>query len=132
MDVLSVEGLKKRYPAFELRNISFSVRNGEIMGFIGRNGAGKTTTLKSLLNFVHPDSGLIQFFGLPFLENELAIKQRIAFVSGGVDYYMRSKLHTITAATRRFYSNWDDAAYHRYLKRLCWTRIKLPVSFRPG
>ena len=110
MNVLSVEGLEKRYPAFELKNISFSVRDGEIMGFIGRNGAGKTTTLKSLLNFVHPDSGLIQFFGLPFLENELAIKQRIGFVSGGVDYYMRSKLHTITPAEatrgRRAHQTW--------------------------
>ena len=132
MDVLSVEGLKKCYPAFELRNISFSVRNGEIMGFIGRNGAGKTTTLKSLLNFVHPDSGLIQFFGLPFLENELAIKQRIAFVSGGVDYYMRSKLHTITAATRRFYSNWDDAAYHRYLKAFVLDENKTPSQLSAG
>ncbi len=63
-DVLTVEGLTKTYPAFQLRQVSFSLSEGSIMGFIGRNGAGKPTTLKSLLNLVHPDSGEIRFFGM--------------------------------------------------------------------
>ena len=62
VNVLSVSGLCKTYPGFQLKDVGFSVREGSIMGFIGRNGAGKTTTLKSLLNFVHPDSGEIIFF----------------------------------------------------------------------
>ena len=57
------------------------------MGFIGRNGAGKSTTMKSLLNFVHPNEGKVKFFGLPFPEEEMDIKQRIGFVAGGIDYY---------------------------------------------
>ena len=54
MEALSVKGLCKEYPSFSLKDISFSVEQGTIMGFIGRNGAGKTTTLKSILNLVHP------------------------------------------------------------------------------
>ena len=46
--VLQVEGLCKQYPAFALREVSFSLTAGRIMGFIGRNGAGKTTTLKAI------------------------------------------------------------------------------------
>ena len=46
MEVLRIEGLCKRYPAFALENVSFSMQPGTIMGLIGRNGAGKTTTLK--------------------------------------------------------------------------------------
>jgi ABC-2 type transport system ATP-binding protein len=105
MDVLTIQGLTKRYPGFLLADVGFTVRQGEIMGFIGRNGAGKTTTLKSLLNFVHPDAGDIRFFGLPFAQNEFAIKQRIGFVSGGADFYLHSPLRTITGATRAFYPN---------------------------
>lgn len=41
MNILEVEGLCKTYPAFALRDVSFAVEPGTIMGFIGRNGAGK-------------------------------------------------------------------------------------------
>ena len=116
-DVLTISGLCKSYPKFELREVSFSVRQGEIMGFIGRNGAGKTTTLKSLLNLVHPDRGEIRFFGQPFLADEMAVKRRVGFVSGGVDYYVRKKLRAITDVTRRFYPAWDEAAYRRCLEQ---------------
>ena len=51
MNALAVKGLCKRYPAFSLENVSFSVPEGAVMGFIGRNGAGKSTTLKSILGW---------------------------------------------------------------------------------
>ena len=52
--VLQVQGLRKKYPAFTLSEVSFSLEAGRIMGFIGRNGAGKTTTLKSILGLASP------------------------------------------------------------------------------
>ena len=63
MTILKVEGLCKAYPEFALRDVSFSMESGSVMGFIGRNGAGKTTTLKSLLHLVHPDAGRITLLG---------------------------------------------------------------------
>lgn len=75
MEALSVKGLCKEYPSFSLKDISFSVEQGAIMGFIGRNGAGKTTTLKSILNLVHPSRGEIRFFGMELEKNELEIKK---------------------------------------------------------
>lgn len=89
MEALSVKGLCKEYPSFSLKDISFSVEQGAIMGFIGRNGAGKTTTLKSILNLVHPSRGEIRFFGMELEKNELEIKKQIGFVSGGIDYYVK-------------------------------------------
>ena len=74
--VLEVSGLCKTYSGFALRDVSFSLRRGEIMGFIGRNGAGKTTTLKSLTRFVHPDAGEVRFFGMDVNEHELEIKRK--------------------------------------------------------
>ena len=117
MDVLSIQNLNKKYDKFTLKNVSFSVQQGTIMGFIGRNGAGKTTTLKALLNYVHADSGTIKFFGEDFSNNEFLIKQKVGFVSGGVNYYPKKKLKTITEVTKRFYQKWDEAVYESYLER---------------
>jgi ABC-2 type transport system ATP-binding protein len=117
MEALEIKNLTKTYEKFRLDRASFSVRMGRIMGFIGRNGAGKTTTLKSILNLVHPDEGSIRFFGLEMKDHEFEIKQRIAFIFGGVDFYQQSDLKTIAGVYRRFYENWDEVLYQGYLDR---------------
>lgn len=113
--ILCISDLCKRYPSFELRNVSFSVEKGSIMGFIGRNGAGKTTTLKSIMNLVHPHSGMIRFFGMKLADNEQEIKQRIGYAAGGINYYHRRRISEIIRVTKIFYSNWDDGACRHYL-----------------
>lgn len=131
-NVLSVRGLTKRYDKFALKDVSFDVHRGEIMGFIGRNGAGKTTTLKSLMNYLHPDAGEIDFFGKPMTGNEMEIKRRTGFVTGGVDYYMRRKLRAITDVTRGFYPNWDEAAYKRCIAAFSLDEDKTPAELSAG
>ncbi len=116
MNMLSVQGLSKHYPGFALRNITFSLPQGKIMGLIGKNGAGKTTTLKSMLNLVRPDSGEIEMFRCDFMENEESCKQNIGVVFGEIDFYKHKKLDAITAVTKRFYRNWDEKAYQKYLR----------------
>ena len=130
--VLELRGLCKEYPAFRLRDVGFSLSRGRIMGFIGRNGAGKTTTLKSMLNIVHPSAGEVRFFGLDFASHEQEIKRRIGFVSGGANFYPNKKLSAITAVTRSFYDNWDEAAYQRYLKLFALDESKTPRALSAG
>jgi ABC-2 type transport system ATP-binding protein len=113
---LEVSGLCKNYPAFSLKSVSFSVPQGAVMGFIGRNGAGKSTTLKSLLGLVHPHGGQVRFFGKDFAANEQYIKENIGVVLGGIDFYPKKKVKTITEVTRRFYRCWDEEKYRHYLK----------------
>lgn len=132
MAVLAVNRLCKHYPGFSLKEVSFTLREGKITGFIGRNGAGKTTTLKSLLHFVHPDSGDIRFFEQDFAAHENAIKQRIGYATGGVAYYPKKKLKTITDVTRRFYPGWDEAAYRRYLAMFQLDEGKTPDQLSAG
>lgn len=114
MKVLEVENLVKKYSSFELKNVSFSIDEGHIVGLIGRNGAGKSTILKSILNLIQSD-GRIEFFGLNFRENEQEIKENIGFVSGGFDYYQLKTIKAISKATSIFYSKWDDQKYRGYL-----------------
>lgn len=132
MEILTVENLCKSYPKFELHNVSFKVQQGSIMGFIGRNGAGKTTTLKSLLDIVHPNSGRINFFGKEFKNNEQEIKQKIAFALGGINYYQRKKIRTITNAYKPFYHGWKDDLYHSYLDRFALDEEKRIVDLSEG
>ena len=117
MPILSVKNLCKTYPKFHLNNVSFTLEKGYIMGFIGRNGAGKTTTLKSMMGLVHSDSGEVYINNLDFVQSEFECKQQIGFVLGGVDYFPKKKLKTITDVTKRFYRNWDDSVYQTLLKR---------------
>lgn len=113
--ILEVNNLTKVYPTFELKPVSFHIKAGEVMGFIGRNGAGKTTTLRSILNLVHSDAGSVRILGMDYLDNEDEIKQQIGYAVGGINYYKREKLKEIVAITRIFYDNWDDEAYRHYL-----------------
>ncbi len=132
MSILKVSNLCKNYPAFTLDNVSFSLEPGKITGFIGRNGAGKTTTLKSIMNFVYPDSGAIRFFDMPLIGNEKAIKQRIGYVSGGVDYYTGRKIKTISSVTASFFSDWDNEAYRKYMARFSLDENKTPAQLSAG
>lgn len=130
--VLEVRGLCKDYPKFQLRDVSFSVPEGSITGFIGRNGAGKTTTLKSILNLVHASAGEVRYFGLDLQRHEQEIKQRIGYAGGAVDYYKKKRIHDIVAVTRSFYPAWDDSAYRKYLGAFELDEDKTPAQLSEG
>ncbi|MEX1307808.1 MAG: ABC transporter ATP-binding protein [Eubacteriales bacterium] len=117
MNLLKVKNLNKSYEKFQLKDVSFSLDEGYIMGFIGENGAGKTTTLKSILNLIKPNSGTVEILGQDFYQNELALKQYLGFTFGGGDFYSNSTLSTISNVVARFYKSWDDTAYQGYLQR---------------
>ncbi len=132
MDRAEIRGLCKRYPSFELKDVSFSIGSGRITGFIGRNGSGKTTTIKSMLNLIHPDSGEVSFFGLPMLGNEAEIKKRIGYSTGTVSWYPRKKIRDLVAIVKRFYDTWDDAAYRKYLNLFQLDENKMPIELSEG
>lgn len=116
-EILRVERLNKKYLSFSLKDVSFSLKEGYIMGFIGANGAGKSTTLKSILNLVKPDSGTVTIMGKNFYENEILLKQKIGFMLGGVDYYIKMVIKKIVKVYKRFYAEWDDTLFESYLQR---------------
>ena len=101
--LLRVEDLAKSYPAFELRDVSFSVEAGTITGFIGRNDAGKSTTLKCLEGAVHPDGGTIEYFGKPYSGNEDTVKEQVGFELNSADFYRTKRLSLIANVTSKFY-----------------------------
>ena len=117
MLALDIKNVNKKYEHFQLKNISFQLEKGYIMGFIGANGAGKTTTIKSILNLIRMDSGEIHILGKNMAEHEVELKQNIGSAFGDINFYTRSKIKTLTNVIKRFYSNWDDETYNKYLKK---------------
>ncbi|WEK53554.1 MAG: ABC transporter ATP-binding protein [Candidatus Cohnella colombiensis] len=117
MLALDIRNLNKKYEHFLLQNVSFQLEQGYIMGFIGANGAGKTTTIKSILNLVRKDSGEIHILGKNMAEHEVELKQEIGSAFGDINFYTRSKIKTLTNVIKRFYSNWEDETYYKYLKK---------------
>ena len=92
-----VENLSKLYGAQKaVDEISFSVSPGEILGFLGPNGAGKTTTMKMITGFLRQDNGAISVNGHDTLEDPLAVKRGIGYLSEHnplyTDLYVREYL----------------------------------------
>ena len=112
-DFLTLENVNKKYPTFSLKDVSFSIKPGEIMGFIGRNGAGKTTTLKSIMNLIHYDSGKITAFDKDMNENELENKQRIGFALSELNYYPNKTIRQLMKVTKKFYKNFDEVKFQQ-------------------
>ncbi len=110
-DILRLENVRKTYPSFTLKDVSFSVKPGQIMGFIGRNGAGKTTTLKCIMNLIHYESGKISAFETDMSKNELENKQRIGFALSELNYYPNKTIRQLMNVTKRFYKKFDQKKF---------------------
>jgi ABC-2 type transport system ATP-binding protein len=80
--VLNVDSLFKTFGDFvAVDRVSFSLKNGEILGFLGQNGAGKTTTIQMLLGVLTPTSGRISFLGKDFVQHRSELLEKINFSS---------------------------------------------------
>ncbi|MEF8835166.1 MAG: ABC transporter ATP-binding protein [Candidatus Thermoplasmatota archaeon] len=93
---LTVNDLQKVYPQWRkeptkaVDGISFSVDEGEIMGFLGPNGAGKTTTIKCICGLVEPTKGDINIFGIDAVNNtRRAVTNTSAVLEGNRNIYWR-------------------------------------------
>ncbi len=84
-DVIETRGLTKRFgDIYAVKDISFELRRGEILGILGPNGAGKTTTMHMLLGLTTPSSGMIRILGLDPDKDREEILGRINFSSSYV------------------------------------------------
>ena len=88
--MLVVDGISKRFgDIIALEDVSFRVRPGRIVGFLGRNGAGKTTTMRSVFGLVAPDSGSVAYDGAPI---DPATRLRFGYMPEERGLYPRMKV----------------------------------------
>ena len=86
--MIEVDHLSKYYgPVTAIRDLSFSVEQGEILGFLGPNGAGKTTTMRILTGFMAASSGRAVVAGYDVFAQALEVRQRVGYLPENVPLY---------------------------------------------
>ena len=86
--MIEVDRLSKRFGAVEaLQDVSFSVAEGEILGFLGPNGAGKSTTMRILAGFLPGDSGTVRVAGYDVRSDSLSVRRQLGYLPEGVPLY---------------------------------------------
>jgi ABC-2 type transport system ATP-binding protein len=108
---IRITNLRKRYPGFELHDVSFTLPRGYVMGLVGPNGAGKTTIVKLIMNLIRPDGGEINVFGLDHRAHEAEIKSRIGWVYDVPPFYGDVSLRDTKRAIALFYPKWNESLF---------------------
>jgi len=106
MPVIQISHLKKSYGKhIGTRDVTFSVEQGEIFGFVGPNGAGKSTTIKTLMGFIFADSGAASICGLDVARDTKKIKAFTGYVPSDVRLYENLKIRELLARNAGFYAS---------------------------
>ncbi len=90
--MVQIENFTKRYGDRDVvKNLSFTVKDGAITGFIGHNGAGKSTTIKAVTGVIRPTAGTITINGIDIVKDAQRAKAQFGYVSDSPDHFLRLK-----------------------------------------
>ena len=128
---IELKNVSKSYKGFTLKNISFNVPKGSIVGLIGENGAGKTTTIKSILNITNAE-GNVTIFGKDSKKAEKEIKNEIGVVldDSFLSDYLTAK--HVNSIMKDVYKTWNEGKYINLLKQFDLPKDKLIKDFSSG
>lgn len=112
---------------FELKNISFSLPKGSILGFVGENGAGKSTVINCILDILRIDSGEIKIFGENIKEKPILIKENIGLVLDSNNFQGNFKIENVESIYSSAFKNWDSELFYEYVER-----FNLPIKQEIG
>ncbi|MCC0700296.1 ATP-binding cassette domain-containing protein [Clostridioides sp. ZZV15-6383] len=125
-----VHNLCKSFGDFSLKDVSFQVPKGRIVGFIGENGAGKSTTINLILNELEKDDGKIEIFGVE--HTIYSIKNDIGVVFDECNFHDIFTAKHIAKILSGVYTSWDDELYKYYLEKFNLPLEKTIGSFSKG
>lgn len=118
MNAIEIKNLSKSYEDFALKDISFNLPSGTIMGLVGENGAGKSTTIKLIMNAISADSGTVSVLGASNQEPQFALlKQDIGVVLDEAYFPEVLNAKHISKIMKSTYINWSDEVYFGFVKR---------------
>lgn len=114
---MKLENVSKLLGTFRLREITFEIPEGYIIGLVGANGCGKTSLLHILMGLYKPDCGEVELWGKNYKEEEDELHNRIGVVLQERLYEDYMTLQENAANYGRFYSNYDESLFQKLLER---------------
>lgn len=132
MNAIEIKGITKDYGDFKLDNVSFSIPEGSVCGFIGQNGAGKTTTIKAILDIIKVDSGEVFVFGKDVSRDGAAIREDIGVVFDEMGFHEFMTGKDINIMMKNIYKNWNEEVFFDYLKKFSLPSRKPCGNFSRG
>lgn len=120
---IELKNVTRSYNKFALKDVSFAVPTGSVMGFIGENGAGKSTTIKALLGLIRPDSGSITVLGEDAGKLSPETKEKIGVVFDSLTFPRELNAKQLDKVLSGIYKQWDSEKFYGYL-----TRFELPLN----
>ena len=100
--MIEVSGLTKRFgDTVTVNNLSFAVKQGEVLGFLGPNGAGKSTTMKMISGFLTPDHGIVKINGIDIEREPIKAKSCLGYLPEGMPLYSDMPVHSFLAFVGR-------------------------------
>lgn len=131
--VIQIEHLAYSYGKAEaVHDLSFDVRAGRCYGLFGRNGAGKTTTMKCLLNLLRPKSGQVRVFGVDPAKDEVAVKNRLAYVPDQLAFYPWMSVRETLDYLASFRERWNKRTEEELLDRFQLDTSKRTAALSKG
>lgn len=130
MEILKIKNLNKSFGKKKiLKNVSFNVNEGDILGFIGPNGAGKTTTIKMILGLQSINSGTVTINGYDIKKNFEKAIEKVGTIVENPDLYMYLSGYDNLKLISNLYKNVDNKRIEEVIKIVkLETRINDKVS----
>ena len=133
MNSIEVKNLTKSFSDFTLKDLSFNVPSGTIMGLVGENGAGKSTAIKLIMNTLKADNGEVSVLGASNLSKEFTnLKQDIGVVLDEAYFPEVLNAKNINNIMKLIYKNWDENTYFEYIKKFSLPLTKIFKDFSRG
>lgn len=130
---LQVENVTGGYTQLPvLKNIDFSIADGELVGFIGLNGAGKSTTIKEIIGLLQPHTGKITINGLSLKEDPQAYRKQIGYIPETPSLYEELTLKEHIEVTAMAYDIPKDVALQRAERLLKTFRLENKLDWFPA
>lgn len=132
--ILQLKNINKSYlnSQFQLKNVSFSIPYGSIVGFIGENGAGKTTTMGTIIGTLKQDSGSVKLFGEDIKSHNRALKEHIGVVFDQMNFSEKLDVRQLNQVFKRMYKMWDEELFFDYMDRFSLPLEEMIGGFSRG
>ncbi|MEB2293527.1 ABC transporter ATP-binding protein [Priestia megaterium] len=132
-NLLEVRNMAKSFGRNEvLKDVSFHVPPGSIVGFIGDNGAGKSTTFKAVLGLISRDSGTVEIFGEDNLNKDATIKEDIGVVFDAINLPVSLTIKQLNNVFKKLFHSWEEADFHRLIHSFSLPEDKKIHTFSRG